>query len=423
MVAFLRRHVVKDLRPYNCTFRDCATRGQLYDSSKDWLRHEVQQHEADMNHRPCPFCFADASAQHIAEHLRRVALFALPRSTGLESDSEEGGSASSQLDLGSRDSGSSSLVFPSPYDSGGEIDEIKPRIAGTILTNDALKTLSVERLTISPEERLLDYLNSNPNPEESRNQQEGRSDPIEQRKQHFGRYPQAVATANLALTIGTHEEHPESSTPVQADASVFKADANIPTHQQDTARVFIVAQEPQHHIDPKSNNAATPSTGSIQALGSSGSRVPLSGQGPLSGETGHERWFERVFYMIIHVGERNAQRVTCLDTGSDFDVISHQVVVDLGLQPEKYTGERVKPLGGIYDPEGQITLDWHVLGFNKTYTTTFAVFSNHYSEGFDVLLGRHTIKKIGFYKKESDVWFSSAEGGVRVPRPISTLAS
>ncbi|KAL8917294.1 MAG: hypothetical protein Q9172_005920 [Xanthocarpia lactea] len=348
---------MKDLRPYSCTFRDCATGGQLYDSSKDWLHHEAQQHEADMNHRPCPFCFADASTQHIAEHLRRVALFALPRSTGLESDSEEGGSANAQLDLGSRDSRSSSIVFSSSYNSGGEIDEMKPSIPGTILTKDAPKTL--------PMERLLDYLNSSPHPEESRNQQEGRSDPIEQRKQHFGGYPQAIATANLVLTIVTHEEYPESSTP---------------------------------------NNAATPPTGSIQALGSSGSRVSLSGQGSSSGVTGHGRWFERVFYMIIHLNDHTAQRVTCLDTESDLDVMSHQVVVDLGLQPEKYTGAQVKPLGGSYAPEGQITLDWHVLGFLETYTTTFAIFNDQYSEGFDILLGRHTIKKIGFYQKDGDVW-------------------
>ncbi|KAL8911247.1 MAG: hypothetical protein Q9171_003545 [Xanthocarpia ochracea] len=160
MVAFVRRHVVKDLRPYSCTFRDCATGGQLYDSSKDWLHHEAQQHEADMNHRFCPFCFADASTQHIAEHLIRIALFALPRSTGLESDGDEGGSADAQLDIGSRDSTSSSLVFSSLYDSGGEIDEMKPRIPGTLLTNDALKTLSEERLDTSLEERLLDYPNS-----------------------------------------------------------------------------------------------------------------------------------------------------------------------------------------------------------------------------------------------------------------------
>ena len=144
-----------------------------------------------------------------------------------------------------------------------------------------------------------------------------------------------MAAANLALTIGAHEEHPGSPTPVQADTSVLKADANIPTHQQDTARVSIVAQKPQHHSNPKSNNAVTPSTGSILALGSSGSRVSLSGQGPSSDDTGHGQWFERAFYMVIHLNDRMAQRVTCLDAGSDLDVISHQVVVDLGLQPER----------------------------------------------------------------------------------------
>lgn len=103
-------------------------------------------------------------------------------------------------------------------------------------------------------------------------------------------------------------------------------------------------------------------------------------------------------------------RVTCLDGGSDFDVISQQVVNDLGLQSEEYTGEAARPVGGAsYNPEGYITLDWHVSGRVKTYKTKFTVFNTAYSEDFDVLLGRHTIKRIGFYKKNGDIWWLPAD--------------
>ncbi|KAL8703264.1 MAG: hypothetical protein Q9201_003545 [Fulgogasparrea decipioides] len=145
---------MKDLRPYTCTFKDCDTGGQLYDSLTDWLSHEVQLHEADRNQRSCPFCFTNAGTQHIAEHMRRFALFALPRSTDIESDSDEEGSANAQLAPGSKDSELSSLEF-SFYDSGGEIDVTKHRIPGAVLNIDVLKALPGKT-----EERLLDYLSS-----------------------------------------------------------------------------------------------------------------------------------------------------------------------------------------------------------------------------------------------------------------------
>ena len=123
--------------------------------------------------------------------------------------------------------------------------------------------------------------------------------------------------------------------------------------------------------------------------------------------------------MIIH--PQNAQRVTCLDTGADLNVISHRVVEDLKLQTEEYEGAAVKPVGGSYQPERQITLSWNVLNFPKTYTTTFAVFDERHSTDFDILLGRFTIKKIGFFKKDTSVWFLPAtEEDVPVSQVITT---
>ena len=132
---------MKDLRPYTCTFENCDTGSQLYDSLKDWLGHEVQIHRADVIKRCCPFCFEDPSAQHIAEHLRRVALFSLPRSTDIEDDSNEGGSADVQLGLGPKDSDLSSLAFSSIHEGSDEVDVMKHQLPVTALTTDKLKTL------------------------------------------------------------------------------------------------------------------------------------------------------------------------------------------------------------------------------------------------------------------------------------------
>lgn len=126
--------------------------------------------------------------------------------------------------------------------------------------------------------------------------------------------------------------------------------------------------------------------------------------------------------MNIHLpGEKNAQRMACLDTASDVDVISQQVVETLELETESYSGGAIKPLGPItnsYNPERQVTLDWHVVSFFKTYRTTFVVFNEEHSDEFDILLGRDTIKKVKFYKKNHGIWWSSARGEVCLSEEI-----
>ena len=107
-----RAHILKDLRPYICTYEECEISSQLYDSFGDWFNHEFTHHykksnsskidmaikserrrlicDSDLQQsRECPFCFEGLStmelaARHIAVHLIRIALFALPRSTGIE---------------------------------------------------------------------------------------------------------------------------------------------------------------------------------------------------------------------------------------------------------------------------------------------------------------------------------------------------
>ena len=139
-------HLLRDLRPYVCTYEKCVDADRPYDTRRDWIAHEISSHRriwrclehADLTFqnlkayeehlqeehqheeqlqssqllkagestsvlpdRPCPFCQVELSSaaalqDHIAFHLERIALFALPRSTGVEDESFEGGSWSGQ---------------------------------------------------------------------------------------------------------------------------------------------------------------------------------------------------------------------------------------------------------------------------------------------------------------------------------------
>ena len=39
-----RKHIIRDIRPYSCSFADCSTVMQLYGSRKEWLAHEFKCH-------------------------------------------------------------------------------------------------------------------------------------------------------------------------------------------------------------------------------------------------------------------------------------------------------------------------------------------------------------------------------------------
>ena len=218
--------------------------------------------------------------------------------------------------------------------------------------------------------------------EEPRGPQEVRRDSLEQRGQASG-------------------GRPEGPFVQQAEA---EAHQNKPNAHQVAGPNSVTSQQVSATNDP----VAMPVAVGVQTL--SAPEQGTTGQPSSSSDPSPQGWFERTFSIIIHAKEQNAQRVTCLDTGADLDVISHRVVEDLGLQTVKYEGDAVKPLGGSYQPERQITLSWHVLNFPKTYTTTFAVFDEKYSKDFDVLLGCFTINKIRLYRKAPNMWFSAMEG-------------
>lgn len=130
-----KKHIMRDLEAYVCTFEDCARVNDMFESREDWYNHEMQQHRLDfrcnvkdheqytdvrefrfhmdkehnvqfddeqpqsqlnMFSRPtqrksgiCPLCM-ESTVQlkgHLARHLERIALFALPRQPNTENDS------------------------------------------------------------------------------------------------------------------------------------------------------------------------------------------------------------------------------------------------------------------------------------------------------------------------------------------------
>ncbi|TLD09898.1 hypothetical protein PgNI_05861 [Pyricularia grisea] len=137
-----RAHLIRDLRPYVCTYENCKTASQLYDSRQDWCHHEESCHRtawrcpqhseqiftdiasykdhiatdhaklsddasimrmvnagqstlAEVD-RPCPVCdivldTSDALQSHLALHLERISLFSLPRHVACDDDNGSDG--------------------------------------------------------------------------------------------------------------------------------------------------------------------------------------------------------------------------------------------------------------------------------------------------------------------------------------------
>src|SRR5436190_13104506 len=127
-----RAHLLQDLRPYICTYRSCSDPDQLFSSRAEWLEHEAshrklwrcpshgdalytckehlmahleEQHvdrlsRAQMerlakvgevaspeDRETCPICLKEIRPvigfqNHLANHLERMAAFALPRNMG-----------------------------------------------------------------------------------------------------------------------------------------------------------------------------------------------------------------------------------------------------------------------------------------------------------------------------------------------------
>ena len=136
-----RKHVYRDLQPYVCTFKDCITPDETYESRRQWFNHELQKHRRvwvcsdhcqqafpssaqlithlkklslinvadaqlpaliEMRASPiprnaessCPLCNLrvvgiDSLQKHLGRHLEELALFALPNDAAEPDDDTE----------------------------------------------------------------------------------------------------------------------------------------------------------------------------------------------------------------------------------------------------------------------------------------------------------------------------------------------
>jgi len=52
-----RKHILRDLQPYACTYPNCDLSEHFFDSRKEWYKHEIQQHRVEW------FCNIDSHPQ------------------------------------------------------------------------------------------------------------------------------------------------------------------------------------------------------------------------------------------------------------------------------------------------------------------------------------------------------------------------
>ncbi|KAF1947080.1 hypothetical protein EJ02DRAFT_450051 [Clathrospora elynae] len=198
-----RTHLLQDLQPYSCTYPDCDGSEQLFRSRREWAAHEAShrkvwrcpEHPAavyksqagledhlrrkhldsfpesqlgtivkvgetsTVDLRPkCPICYASADMDglgdfqnHIANHLERIATFALPNN--MEDDSNGASSAASRGRSGS--SGSQQLSEMSlPSDTTNERDEREKGMIGSlqgIQPSDLVQRVDPGRTLLSAE--------------------------------------------------------------------------------------------------------------------------------------------------------------------------------------------------------------------------------------------------------------------------------
>jgi O-acetyl-ADP-ribose deacetylase (regulator of RNase III)/tetratricopeptide (TPR) repeat protein len=170
-----KTHILQDLQPYLCTYQDCESSEQIFRSRREWSDHEASHRKAwrcpehpnavyrsksglegHLRHKhpdsfpeaqldsiinvgetstvdtreKCPICFVEVDTEggfnlqnHVANHLERLASFALPRNVN---DDEDGASSVASRGM-SANSGSQDLSDVSFYSdaSQGEEEELR----------------------------------------------------------------------------------------------------------------------------------------------------------------------------------------------------------------------------------------------------------------------------------------------------------
>jgi O-acetyl-ADP-ribose deacetylase (regulator of RNase III) len=206
-----RTHLLQDLQPYICTYSDCEASGQLFRSRREWNEHEAghrkawrcpehplavysspaglrdhfrRQHldsfpESQLDvivkvgetstietRESCPICFLRADAEgmgdfanHVANHLERFAVFALPSSS--EEDTDGASSVASRGRSGSTASqDASGMSLPSDTSEEQELhenpsNESRKSVEEPLLDDPGLQHTLVNQQLLSAESLLL----------------------------------------------------------------------------------------------------------------------------------------------------------------------------------------------------------------------------------------------------------------------------
>ena len=174
-----RRHVFKDLRPYVCTYEECSEGDQQYDNFRDWVGHEVSTHLGtemrpsssseqpsedrvlslgsskspsqpqstklmgpnDTCRQQCPICLEEnPTFNHVGNHLRRFAVFALPNLSGPDEDTILGDHGSNIANIDDQTSMSSRSTFEKldkdilhKDEKDGDLNEWHPRTSRDVV--------------------------------------------------------------------------------------------------------------------------------------------------------------------------------------------------------------------------------------------------------------------------------------------------
>ncbi|KAL2787007.1 hypothetical protein BJX66DRAFT_311791 [Aspergillus keveii] len=82
------RHVFRDLMPYVCLAKDCATPTKPYESRREWYYHMCEAHALGTAGKEdiCPMCQVAVTSfdRHVGRHLEELSLFVLPRTDAPE---------------------------------------------------------------------------------------------------------------------------------------------------------------------------------------------------------------------------------------------------------------------------------------------------------------------------------------------------
>ena len=235
-----------------------------------------------------------------------------------------------------------------------------------------------------------------------------------------GIHIQPVTTGGSASSLSHPREVTQKTQVSKTDpsASMLPASDFLSTsnHQMSEERKInedTASQVPSSHIE---TIALEQQSKDVHTIDAASTQHPSNESHSTSIPNDSDADFKYKFYMAIHQPTEAGgvrMRMAQLDTGSSLNVISHDVINDLKIPMDPYLGFTLRPFNGSVWPIGQVRLEWHVQGREKTYTDIFAVLPNDFSEDFDMLLGRETIERIGFYKRNRTVFFTeSANTGV-----------